>query len=335
MGLTTYEPSKLPALHLSFGTETPSTRPVEFTYWIDQGTRSPWSTATDVTIQNQPLFLQGKHTLYVSAREVGVPTSEAETPAAVPFIIDVIPPMMTLTTTDSGASLTAWDYVSDAAHLQARTRVTDRSGVAQPWSAWLPLSAVASISASGGSIAAEVRDEAGNVASSETELIRGQNDLPAAVAGACGCSTPGTSTGLGSGSLLLLVTALGLVVAGRRTRRTGAGAVTALGAGVVLAATSQGCSCGGSGTTAYDAGSEASTRHDSGKDAARKDSGHKPKVDSSVTSCGSDCNQPCLPALVPGEDRGVHVDRQGRGGDDLGRRLRRLLGGRQPGHALR
>ena len=313
MALTTYEPSKLPALHLSFGTEAPSAAPVEYTYWIDQGTRSPWSTATDVTIQNQTLFLQGKHILYVSARQVGVPASEAETPAAVPFIIDVIPPIMTLTTTDTGATLTAWDYVSDQAHLLARTRVTDRSGVAQAWSDWQPLSALATISTAGGSVAAEVRDEAGNVASSETTLIRGQNDLPASVAGACGCSTPGTNTGLGGGGALLLFgLALGLAVVGRRARRGHSGALTALGLGVVVGATSQGCSCGGSGTTTYDAGlPDTSTpphhdaaHHDSShpKDASHpKDTGHDVGVDSTVTGCGSDCNQPCLPALVQGK----------------------------------
>ena len=321
MTLATYDATKLPTLHVTFGTETPSAEPVEYTYWIDSGTRSPWSTETDVTIQNQTLFLQGQHSLYVSARQVGVPMSEAETPAVIPYIIDVIPPTMSLQQTAAGASLTAWDYVSDQAHLEARTRVTDAAGNAEDWSAWQPLTSLANIPApaSGSSIGAQVRDQEGNVATSEVALIRGRDDA-AAVAGACGCSTPGTSTTLGGReALLLLLSVLGMLLVVRRARRTAArspssplerrasrGAVrtvgvtaagAALGVGVVVGALSQGCSCGGNGNTFGDGGQpEAGIDGDAGK----KD-GSKPKPEAATTSgCGTTCNQPCMPALPEG-----------------------------------
>ena len=65
-------------------TATPG-RKLEYSYWIDQGTRSLWSKDTDVVIQNQTLFLQGHHTLFVSAREVGRPFTESTEPASVPI----------------------------------------------------------------------------------------------------------------------------------------------------------------------------------------------------------------------------------------------------------
>ncbi len=322
MALSTYDATKLPTLHLTLGTEPGSGtgKPVEYSYWIDTGTRSLWSTETDVAIQIQTLYLQGHHVLYVTAREVGIPASEAETPVAIPYTIDVLPPMMTLTTTATGASLTAWDYVSDQAHLEARVRVTDAAGNEQAWSDWQPLASFASIpgATSSSSLAAEVRDEEGNVASSEVALIRGRDDATA-VAGACGCSTPGTNTSLGGRStLLLLLAGLGLVVVLRRVRRTSARAVStpleprrrparvlgfgtagaagaALGVGVVVGAFTQGCSCGSNNTVIVDAGQPDTSmpRADAGADGA------PPPVDAG-NGCGPTCNQPCLPALPEG-----------------------------------
>jgi hypothetical protein len=326
MALDNYDAAKLPTLHLTFGTEpgSGSGGAVEYTYWIDQGTRSLWSTETDVSIQNQSLYMQGHHILNVSAREVGSPYSESLTPVQVPFLIDVIPPTMTLDLTPTGASLTAWDYVSDADHLVARTRVTDAAGNTQPWSEWQPLSAFANMPAPGSSssVGAEVRDEAGNVATNEVALIRGQDDVPAA-AGACGCSTPGTNTQLGArGSALLLLTGLGLLFGLRRVRRTSGraasapleprrrpvrsrrphsaqprriAAATALGVSVVVGALSQGCSCGSNGGTVLDG-----SVPDSDTGATDRPDGGRPGTDGSMTGCGSDCNQPCLPALPTG-----------------------------------
>jgi hypothetical protein len=326
MTLQTYDVSKLPTLHVTVGTEG-ETSPVEYAYWIDQGTRSPWTTETSLTIQNQTLFLQGYHTLYVTARRVGDMFSESLGPASVPLLIDVVPPTMTLTATDTGATLTAWDYVSPTSALLARMRITDASGNAEAWSDWQPLADLATITApksplGSSSVGVEVRDEAGNVATSEVALIRGQNDEPAA-ASACGCSTPGTNTRLGGGGTLMLL-ALGgaLVTLLRRVRRTAARApsapleqrrrparsrgallaATTLGIAVGMGALSQGCSCGGANGATLDGGNVDSGdgggggKVDGGREAATNGDTGGPQT----SGCGPSCNGTCLPSLPEG-----------------------------------
>ncbi len=327
MALSTYDAAKLPTLHMQFGTEEPTENPVEYSYWIDQGTRSPWSTATEVAIQNQTLLFQGKHVLYVSGREVGVPMSESLEPAAVPYTIDVLPPTMTLTRTGAGASLTAWDYVSPISALMARTRVTNVAGDENAWSNWQPLASLANIPtpSSVSSLGVEVRDEEGNVASNEIALIRGQDDV-AAAAGACNCSTPGTAANTVGGGprLLALLGGLGLLIGLRRVRRSHPrapstplepsrparaqargtyatrAAVGALGVAIAVGALSQGCSCGSNGNTIVDGGSpdvgaEASmTKHHPDGGRINTDTGPQ------TTGCGPGCNQPCMGALPQG-----------------------------------
>jgi len=46
-------------------------------------------------------------------------------PASVPFVIDVLPPTVLVTRTQTGANVTAWDLVSDDSALLARLRTTD------------------------------------------------------------------------------------------------------------------------------------------------------------------------------------------------------------------
>ena len=310
MALNSYSASKLPQLHVSFGTAEPAASPVEYSWWIDQGTRSAWSTATDVTIQNDTLFLQGKHQLYVSARVVDSPATEPETPAVVPFTIDVLPPNVTLSTNGAGASLTAWDFVSPTTALVARTRVTTPAGAPQAWTDWQPLASFATIPGGVGSIEAEVRDEEGNVATGSLDLIRGQNDV-ASAAGSCGCSTPGTHTGLGGGaSLLVLFAGLALLVALRRARTprperspaplsmgpARAAAAVALGVTVVAGALNQGCSCGSNGGTAVDSGipvEGGGHKADGGKDTGSDTM--PPEY-----TCGANCKSPCMGALPQG-----------------------------------
>jgi hypothetical protein len=342
MSIATYDPAKLPTLHVVFGTAEPTPGPVEYAYWIDQGARSAWSTATTVDIQNAQLFFQGKHTLYVSARQVGVPLSEPETPASAPYLIDVIPPTMTLTPTDTGASLTAWDFVTEQSALEARVRVTDADGVAEEWSEWQPLASLATIAtpAAGASVGVEVRDEAGNVASNELRgppaevaLIRGKNDVTSA-AGACGCSTPGTSTAPAGATLFVLFGALGLLVAARRVRRgardvstplepaRGArtrskyatrAAAAALGVGIAVGALSQGCSCGSNGSTNTDGGIDGGidspvengdtgnhSHHTTGTSTTSTSTGGGLDAGPPMMACGAGCNQACMGALPEG-----------------------------------
>jgi MYXO-CTERM domain-containing protein len=271
MTLATADASKFPRLEVALSSPgDDGTRTLEYTFWIDDQPHSAWSTARVVQVDSQYLFLQGKHVLYASARIVGHPDSEDETPAAAPFVIDVLAPYVWLDDTEGGVTIGAYDFVSEPSALQARYLRTDSRGVAGDWSGWMPLGSVGTIDPLGASsLRVQVRDESGNVGE-QVELVRGRPDPTLqAAASACGCSTPGAaprSPGVLASLILLAVFGLAL-----RRRRTAGAIVGTLG---VVAASTQGCSCGGS--DAHDTGALAKT------------------------GCGSDCNQPCGPANLPG-----------------------------------
>jgi hypothetical protein len=127
MALATFDANKLPSLAVHLSSEGEG--PVEYAYWIDDATRSEWSTAEDVFIQNDLMFLQGHHVLNVTARRVGHAETEAVTPAQLPFTLDVLPPAITLNATAEGdATVTAWDFVTATADLVGRYQTTDLYG---------------------------------------------------------------------------------------------------------------------------------------------------------------------------------------------------------------
>ncbi len=295
MTLTTFDRAKLPALHVQLASEgSDPGNVVEYTWWIDQGSRSPWSTVTDLTIQNDYLFLQGKHTLYVTARVAGHAETEAETPAAVPFVIDVLPPTVVVSRTATGASVTAWDLVTDDADLQVQTRTTDLNGVVGPWSAWhaLPAHELDNLDQSVTDVAVGVRDGSGNITVG-TALIRGRPDPSLVAAGAgCSCSLQDSESGAGTG--LALALGLGVVILGAARRGTFRGvrlprgprvAVLGLGAIAMGGGLNQGCACGNgnSGHPINNNGTDGATEGGNGG-----------------SGCGSDCKQMCEPALPMG-----------------------------------
>ena len=237
------------------------------------------------------MFLQGKHTLYVTSRFVGQPDSEDPTPAALPYTIDTTAPFVTLQGESGTPTLTAWDLVSDDAALVARTRVTDTYGSTGTWGEWKPLAIVrSSLPQDAVALSVEVRDEEGNVASASVDLIRGRPDPSLKALGGCGCSAVGAGGGARESTrgapipALGLVMAVGIVLAGARRRRSKTAAraprtpsphrrwiaVLGLGSLGALGAMNQGCSCGSSNSAA------------------------------AQTGCGSDCNQPCQPGLPMG-----------------------------------
>lgn len=279
MTLTGADRSKFPTLHVTLGSDQDDgSGKVEYATWIDDQSRTGWSTSRDVTIDSAYLFLQGKHTLYAVGRYVGDPASEDDTPAAVPFIIDVLPPVVALTTEKGNLVVNAYDYVSDDSALKVRWRANYQDGTQGPWSEWQAYAGMKPI-AGGDSMSLEVQveDEMGNV-SDVNGLIRGRPDPTiASSSSACGCSTPGAPGGT-RGAILAGLAALGIIVLARR--RTGparrvASPLLVVGSLAAVAATSQGCACGGNGNNNGN-GAEA------GMD------------------CGSGCVQPCGPALVQG-----------------------------------
>jgi hypothetical protein len=283
MALNTADPAKFPKLRVALSSpEDDGSGAVEYTWWVDDQPHAAWTTARDVEVTGQYLFLQGKHTLHASARRVGQPDSEGDTPASVPFLVDVLAPYVWLDGTNEGdVAVSSYDFVSDAAALRARFRSTDSAGTIGPWSEWAPLSSVSSVPArSASSVTVQVMDEAGNVGES-TQLVRGRPDPTlAAASSACGCSTPGADPRNG-GLLASLAVLGGLAALVRRARRTAGGTggtqlranTVVLAALGVVASSTQGCSCGGS-------------------------SNHN--TPPSKTECGFDCNEACGPANLQG-----------------------------------
>ncbi len=290
MTLQNADRARFPKLHIALSApDDDGTIPVEYSTWIDDQPRSPWSAANDVIVDNQYLFLQGKHILYAVGRHVGDPSSEDKEPAQVPFLIDVLPPVAALDVQGSDVTVNTYDYVSDDAALRVRYRLVDETGRVGEWTDWATYTTFGPIH--GGhaqSVEVQVLDEAGNVAE-VNGLIRGRPDptIPSATS-ACGCSTPGRADTGHVGVLAALGMAFSLVVMARRRRTrarstAGRGAALALGSLAVVMASTQGCACGGGNNTA--------PSEDAGADAP---------MPPGAMNCGAGCLQPCGPANVQG-----------------------------------
>lgn len=290
MQLATMDRASLPELVVDVSSPLDDGRHgVEYSWRIDNGTRSLWSAEKHLSIKDDQLLLQGKHVLRVSARLVGDADTEDATPAEVPFTIDALAPLVTVERDAAGTLVTikAWDVVSSEATLVGRYK---RGG--SEFGNWMPIAEMAKVDVgSAETLDVEVKDEEGNVRSVSQELIRGKADGSLAAAGSgCGCSTPGTSgagADLRSNGVLAAIFGLaGLALiafrrrAGRAAGRAGAGArrafrirsthaALALGTITAVAATSQGCACGS-------------------------------EADTSSVGCGPDCAQECKEALPLG-----------------------------------
>ncbi|MGO9708834.1 MAG: hypothetical protein ACLQBL_08225 [Polyangiaceae bacterium] len=297
MTMTTMKPELAPSLHVQFSSPAAASSPVEYSWQIDQGTFSAWSQASDVVIQDPMLWMQAKHTLQVVARIAGVPESQDPSPAVIPFTIDVLPPFVQLQQQDVGWAINAWDVVSPTDALVARTRTTDKTGAAGPWTEWEPLAQV-SVPGSIEGFEVQVRDEEGNIGNVSTTLIRGGPDPTLPPTGGCssGCTTGAHSSSGWPAIALGLAGLFALVVRRRRMQVGGAawsgpsGAMLALGSMVTVAATSQGCTCGSSpGAGGGELG-----------DASLADGGPDANNETGQPLCGMGCNQPCGIALPQG-----------------------------------
>ena len=296
MTLTTVQPATAPSLHVMFDSPADNgTAAVEYAWRIDQGTWSEWASPRDVTIVDPMLYMQAKHTLSVTSRVVGQPSSQDQTPAQLAFTIDVLPPSVSIVERNvaaSGFAISAQDIVSPASALVARTRGTQTNGVVGEWGEWLPL-AQAVVPPGWSSIDVEVKDETGNIGKISSALIRGQPDPTLPVSGGCtqGC-TAASQSGSGWPAIALGIAGIAALFARRRTSRA-ASAVLALGSIVVVASTSQGCSCGSGGGAENDNG---------GKDAGKflPDGAPITSGDDAGPVCGQGCNQVCGPELPQG-----------------------------------
>jgi hypothetical protein len=216
MTLATAERVRFPRLRVAV--EGIASRPTEHTFWIDRGPRARWTTAREIVVDQDAMLLQGKHVLYVASRVVDDVGSEDATPAAIPFVIDTLPPEVAIDRDGQTVTVRAWDYVSSEADLVVRHRAAGGA-----FSEWSQLASGGSFEvAEGTEVEIEVKDEEGNVGRVSLPL-RGRADATLAGSGSgCGCvaaggGSPGSAPLLGGLALAAL-----LAVARRRARGQGA-----------------------------------------------------------------------------------------------------------------
>ena len=197
-------------------TEDDGAHAVEYAYQVDAGPWSSYFRERDFTVTSPYFMLQGKHTVRVASRLVGVPTSEGE-PVALPVLVDVTPPTVGARAREHVVEIVARDFVSEDLKVEARFDDGAWAPVASvDGRRILPLGDARSIEAR--SIEVRATDEAGNVASTRAPLIRGRADATVAGGSGCGCATPGRAGATTGATGLVVLVALGL----RRGLRRGA-----------------------------------------------------------------------------------------------------------------
>jgi MYXO-CTERM domain-containing protein len=190
-----------------------ATQPVEYSWWIDDGTHSPWTRGNEVLVDHDTMLLQGRRVLHVTSRVVGDAATEDTAPVSLPFVIDTLAPTVRVEKRGARVRVEAWDFVSDDAALVARTRLAGGA-----WTGWHPLADARDIDTDGAAtIDVEVKDEEGNVGRVSQALVRGKSDGSLSAGGGCDCSASARTAPHGARLALFGVLAL----AWRRVRRRG------------------------------------------------------------------------------------------------------------------
>jgi hypothetical protein len=182
-------------------------QPTEYSWQLDGAGWSPWSPGPRLSLTHPLLWLQGHHRLDVHARIAGAPAPADPEVTTLDVDIDTIAPSVTLEPrADGRLRVIASDNVSPAATLVGRVRNVD--GSVGPWTSLDALDIVAE------DLQVDVRDEAGNVGTSD---FHGRTTVPPS-AGCGSCALGGASSPSGSGTVALVVALLGAIALRRRTR---------------------------------------------------------------------------------------------------------------------
>ena len=224
--------------------QSSSAEPVEYSYRLDNGYWHPWTTQSELLVDDAFLLMQGHHELAVKARVVGQPATEDRSPATIAFTIDVDEPRTQLHVTGNQVKVESWDIVSANDKLLARYRFDDGA-----YSAWQAVTVLESIEApaSARTIVVEVQDEEGNVAST-SHVLHGSaapdEVLERAEASGCGCTVPGSGS---RSSAYGWLAGAGLIAAliGANKRRRARAAAQALGSAALVAVAGSVTGCGG------------------------------------------------------------------------------------------
>ena len=108
-----------------------SARDLEYSWSVDGGAWSAYTAATRVTVTDPQLWMQGRHTVDVRARELGAPDTTDPTPARVDIIVDTVAPTGGFDVAGHEIRVNADDAVSPADALQFRFAVA--GGAFGPW----------------------------------------------------------------------------------------------------------------------------------------------------------------------------------------------------------
>lgn len=227
-------------------------KPVEFSYRVDGGLWHPWTSSSNLTIEDDAFFLQGRHHIDVRSRIAGNVAywTEDSTPVRLPVVIDSQPPEVKAVlgqATEAEASIgaTGFDLVTPADKLVYAWRVPGTQ--AAGWSSSLSITP-AELTKLGerGVLAIELlaRDEQGNVGVTTLDLsslygFHGRSqDPPKSSCG--GCAASGQAPWSDASVWLILVAAIVY-----HRRRLGATVLLpfALGAPLLLGCADGGNSC--------------------------------------------------------------------------------------------
>jgi len=190
---------------------------LEYSWSVDGGPWSAYTQTTRAVVTDPQFWMQGRHTIDVRAREVGVPATTDPTPARVDIIVDTVAPTGGFDLAGKELRIDASDAVSPREALQFRFAVA--GGAYGPWVVGDRVTLPTALDA--GSVTVQVRDEAGNVG---TLAFHGRSTAPSA--GGCACDLTGNgvsgpngagSGGSSTGGALLLV-AIGFALALSRRR---------------------------------------------------------------------------------------------------------------------
>lgn len=257
----TYDGTNGPRFTVQFGSNLDTgAHAVEYQYKVDNQPWHPFTRDRIVTVDDDWLRVQTKHTIYVRSRLVGQPFSLDSEPVALEVRVDAMPPAIAVVESATGeVAVDVQDAVSDREDTKVRVRLGTSDGDTVKWlawSAWVDASDVASFLPDyADMVEVEAVDEEGNIGTVTQALIRGRGQ-----GGDCQCTTPGAAAPQG-GRYGLLALLLGVVVVGRRKLRSGRkkgsnvkrdglrrlparARLTLAGLAVLVAGSTSGCSCG-------------------------------------------------------------------------------------------
>lgn len=196
MRFDTWREGTPPRLSLHLDASGPEAVEFEYSVRVDGQPWSAWTRDSNVVVEDPMLRFQARHVVEARARVVGEKRSVDMTPAVAEVLVDIEPPLVELVHEGGRLHVEAWDLLGDET-LQYRWRPAGESFDDESnagWSDWSRISRRVALPVVG-AVEVEVRDDAGNVGSVSSPLIRG---VPNPSGGGCDCSVEGPGHAPGS-----------------------------------------------------------------------------------------------------------------------------------------